>query len=79
MIQLDINAKLYDLATEHPEIIELMDTLGFHEIKIPGMLQTAGKMATIPMGAKMKHIDRDEIVSPFAEAGFAFSKHKGDK
>lgn len=33
MIQLDINAKLYDLATEHPEIIELMDSLGFHEIK----------------------------------------------
>lgn len=79
MIQLDINAKLYDLATEHPEIIELMDTLGFHEIKIPGMLQTAGKMATIPMGAKMKHIDWDEIVSTFAEAGFAFSKYKGDK
>jgi hypothetical protein len=76
MIQLDINAKLYDLATEHPEIIDLMDGLGFHEIKMPGMLQTAGRMATIPMGAKMKHIDWDKIVIAFAEAGFEFSNQK---
>ena len=68
MIQLDINAKLYDLATEHPEIIDLMDDLGFHE--------TAGRMATIPMGAKMKHIDWDKIVIAFAEAGFEFSNQK---
>jgi hypothetical protein len=72
MIKLDINAKLYDLATAHPEIIELMDELGFHEITMPGMLQTAGRMATIPMGAKMKHIDFDEIVRVFAAAGFEF-------
>ena len=52
MIQLDINTKLYDLATAHPEIIDLMDGLGFHEIKMPGMLQTAGRMATIPLVQK---------------------------
>lgn len=74
MIQLDINTKLYDLATAHPEIIDLMDGLGFHEIKMPGMLQTAGRMVTIPMGAKMKHIDWDKIIHVFAEAGFEFSK-----
>ena len=79
MIQLDINAKLYDLATAHPEIIELMDGLGFHEIKMPGMLQTAGRMATIPMGAKMKHIDWAEIVRVFAEAGFEFSSQIGEE
>lgn len=73
MIQLDINAKLYDLATAHPEITDLMDGLGFHEIKMPGMLQTAGRMVTIPMGAKMKHIDWDKIIHVFAEAGFEFS------
>ncbi len=53
-----------------------MDDLGFHEIKMPGMLQTAGRMATIPMGAKMKHIDWDKIVIAFAEAGFEFSNQK---
>ncbi len=74
MIQLDINAKLYDLATLHPEIVELMDDLGFHEIKMPGMLATAGRMATIPMGAKMKHIEWNEIVAKFAEAGFEFAE-----
>ncbi|AYG00667.1 MULTISPECIES: DUF1858 domain-containing protein [Lactococcus] len=72
MIQLNIDAKLYDLATAYPEIVELMDELGFHEIKMPGMLQTAGRMATIPMGAKMKHIDWEEIVRVFAENGFEF-------
>lgn len=72
MIQLDANAKLYDLATAYPEIIDLMDALGFHEIKMPGMLQTAGRMATIPMGAKMKHIDWEDITATFAEHGFEF-------
>lgn len=79
MIRLDINAKLYDLATAHPEIIDLMDGLGFHEIKMPGMLPTAGRMATIPMGAKMKHIDWTEIVRVFAEAGFEFSNQIGEE
>ena len=79
MIQLDINAKLYDLATAHPEIVDLMDEVGFHEIKMPGMLQTAGRMATIPMGAKMKRIDWDEIVRVFEGAGFEFIGVQGDQ
>ena len=74
MIKLDKEAKLFDLATQYPEIVDLMDELGFHEIKMPGMLQTAGRMATIPMGAQMKHIDWNEIVEVFAAAGFEFSE-----
>ena len=76
MIQLDINAKLYDLATEHPAIIDFMDEFGFQEIKMPRILQTDGRMSTFPMGAKMKHIDWDKIVIAFAEAGFEFSNQK---
>lgn len=77
MIQLDKNAKLYDLAIAYPEIVELMDELGFHEIKMPGMLNTAGRMATIPMGAKMKQIGWGEISEKFAQSGFEFVD--GDK
>lgn len=72
MIQLDKNTKLYDLATKYPEIVEIMDELGFHEITMPGMLATAGRMATIPMGAQMKHIDWQEVIEAFAAAGFEF-------
>ena len=78
MIQLNIDAKLYDLSTQYPKIVDIMDELGFHEIKVAGMLQTAGRMVTIPVGAKMKHIDWDEIVRVFDANGFEFTD-EGDK
>jgi Domain of unknown function (DUF1858). len=72
MIQLNIDEKLYDLAQQYPEIVDIMDELGFHEIKISGMLSTAGRMVTIPVGAKMKHIEWDKIVRAFEANGFEF-------
>lgn len=72
MKQININDKLYDLAAKYPDIIDIMDSLGFHEIKIPGMIQTAGRMVTIPDGARMKHIEWNKIVQVFADNGFKF-------
>ena len=72
MKKLNKNAKLYDLASKYPEIVSLMDQLGFHEITLPGMLASAGRMVTIPVGARMKHIDWEEIERVFAAAGFEF-------
>jgi len=72
MKQLNKSASLHELASQYPEIIEIMYQLGFKEIKIPGMLATAGRRVTIPQGANLKHIDWENMVRAFAEAGFEF-------
>ena len=47
-----------------------MKSLGFESIASPGMLNTAGRIMTLPKGALMKHISMDKIKAAFASEGF---------
>ena len=67
---IDLESSLYDIVKKHPIVLELMDELGFKEIKKPGMLQTAGRYMTIPKGAKMKKIPLEAIINRFELEGF---------
>ncbi|WP_291292783.1 DUF1858 domain-containing protein [Enterococcus sp.] len=70
MREVDFSKTLFDLVVEHPEIKEIMSTLGFTAINKPGMLQTAGRYMTIPKGAQMKKIPLEKIVQTFENQGF---------
>lgn len=61
---------VYHIYKEYPEIIEIMDGLGFHDIVKPGMLHTAGKFMTIEKGASMKKINVETLKQAFMEKGF---------
>lgn len=52
--KLDLSKSVRELCDQYPELAAAMDALGFHDILKPGMLATAGRFVTIPMGAKMK-------------------------
>jgi hypothetical protein len=67
---LDLTKTVYELATEHPEFIEVMAANGFPEIALPGMPATAGRFMTVPKGAKLKGIDLAALRQAFAEKGF---------
>ena len=67
---IDLDKSVYELTQEFPEVIELMRGLGFTEITKKGMLTSVGRIMTIPKGAKMKHIEMEDIVSRFVDAGF---------
>ena len=67
---IDLDKSVYELTQEFPEVIELMRGLGFTEITKKGMLTSVGRIMTIPKGAKMKHIEMEDIVKCFVEAGF---------
>ena len=67
----DFNKTVYELCTEDPFIIEIMKELGFEQITKQGMLQTAGRVMTIPKGARMRGIEITDIIQTFEKHGYA--------
>lgn len=67
---IDLNKSIYDLSQTYPEIIDIMVHLGFQDIAKKGMLNTAGRIMTIPKGALMKGIEMDVIKKEFEDRGF---------
>lgn len=71
--KLDLSKSVYDLATEYPEVADIMKELGFSEITNKVMLNSVGKIMTIPKGAKMKGVSMVDIVGAFMKAGFTLT------
>ena len=71
--KLDLSKSVYDLVTEYPEVTEIMKELGFTEITNKVMLNSVGKIMTIPKGAKMKGVSMVDIVGAFMKAGFTLT------
>ncbi len=67
---LDLNRSVFELTEEYPELIDILARLGFTEITKKAVLNSVGKMMTIPKGAKIKHIPMEKVLSMFAENGF---------
>lgn len=68
--QIDLNKSIYELTNEYPELIEILDGLGFDEITKKTIRKTIGKMMTIPKGAKVKNISMFDLVKALMENGF---------
>ena len=67
---IDFSKTVYELANEHPEFVGIMAELGFSEIQKKVMLNSVGKLMTVPKGAKMKKIPMEKIVEAFQANGF---------
>lgn len=68
--QINLKKSVHELCGEYPELVNILEELGFRDITKPGMLATAGRFMTIPKGASMKKIDLNEIKRVFAGHGF---------
>ncbi len=68
--KLDLNKSVYELTKEYPELIEILSELGFSEITNKVMLNSVGKLTTIPKGAKMKNISMMDVVTALFSNGF---------
>ncbi|MDF2532933.1 MAG: hypothetical protein K0Q65_2514 [Clostridia bacterium] len=68
--QIDLNKSVYELCSQYPEVIQIMQEIGFKDIANPAMLNTAGRFMTIAKGAAMKNIDMDMIRKAFSAKGF---------
>ncbi|PEY38962.1 hypothetical protein CN354_10020 [Bacillus cereus] len=67
---IDFHQPVYDLTIQYPEIIPLLKDLGFENITKPNMLQTVGRVMTIPKGCRMKGISLDVVKEAFQNSGF---------
>lgn len=74
---IDLTRPVYELIREHPEIVEIMKDLGFDNIANPAMLNTVGRIITIPKGAAMKKIDMALIAKEFEAHGFEIINKEG--
>ena len=79
MKRIDLRQPVQQLCAQHPELIEIMRSLGFAEITKPGMLATAGRFMTIPKGAAMRGIGMEDIRRELEESGFEVVEEEGEK
>ncbi len=68
--KIDLNKSVYELTEEYPELIDIMAGLGFTEITKKPVLNSVGKIMTIPKGAKMKNISMMDVVTALMQNGF---------
>lgn len=68
--EIDLNKSVYELTGKYPELIQIMQEIGFKDIANPAMLNTAGRFMTIAKGAQMKGIDLEPIKQAFEAKGF---------
>lgn len=70
MKKIDFNKSIYELSQAYPEVIEIMESIGFKDISKKGMLNRAGRIMTIPKGAAMKGIEIEKVKKEFENRGF---------
>ncbi|MBQ7057375.1 MAG: DUF438 domain-containing protein [Bacteroidaceae bacterium] len=70
MKKIDLNKTVFELVSEFPELTEIMVSLGFKDITKKIMLNSVGRMITIPKGAKMKGIPMENVLTALRENGF---------
>ncbi|PDY45623.1 DUF1858 domain-containing protein [Bacillus pseudomycoides] len=68
--QINFHHTVYDLTTQCPEVLPILKNLGFENITKPNMLQTVGRVMTIPKGCLMKGISLDVVKEAFQNSGF---------
>ena len=68
--KIDLSKSVYELVSEYPELAEVMAGMGFTEITKKLVLNSVGRMTTIPKGAKMKGFDLENILKTLRENGF---------
>ena len=69
--QIDLTQSVHTLCTKYPELIAILEEMGFRDITKPGMLATAGRFMTIPKGAALKKLDLASIKQKLSEYGFS--------
>jgi hypothetical protein len=71
---INLNQSLYEICTQYPEVISIMESLGFENISKPTMLQTVGRVMTIPKGCRVKDIPLETVIYTFENHGFELIK-----
>ncbi len=78
MKSIDLRQPVQKLCEQYPELIGIMQGLGFTGITRPGMLATAGRFMSLPKGAAMRNIGMDTILQELKNNGFEIINEEGE-
>jgi len=70
MKKIDLNKSVYELTEEYPELIDVLQELGFWGVKNPVVRKTLGKITTLSDGCKKQGKDLNEVINRLKEKGF---------
>lgn len=72
--EINLDQTLLSIVSQYPELIDLLYDIGFTQIKVPGMLQTAGRFMTLRSGCELRKIDIKLLELVLIEKGFTIKK-----
>jgi len=75
---LDLNRTILELTTTYPELINVLKEVGFEKITDPRMMQTAGRIMTIPKGCRMRKISIETVKQACIDHGFTIMEEGRD-
>lgn len=67
---LDLKKNVYELVKEYPEIADILSGMGLSEVKKSAVLNSVGKLMTIPKGMKLRKMSLKDAIEKFRSAGF---------
>lgn len=72
--EIDLDRTVYELTEQYPELSGIMKDIGFLGIANPVMLNTMGRIMTIPKGCEKMGIDLNEVKKVLHEKGFEITE-----
>ncbi len=68
--EINLKKSIYELVKKYPDLKNVLVELGFKDIVLPGMLETAGRIMNLEKGAKMKQFDINDIIKKLEDKGY---------
>ncbi len=72
--EINLDQSLFTLLDQYPDLIDVLYDFGFTQIKLPGMIQSAGRFMTLRKGCEMKKLDIGILVNMLNKLGFTIKE-----
>lgn len=72
--EISLDQSLFTLLDQYPDLIDVLYDFGFTQIKLPGMIQSAGRFMTLRKGCEMRKLDIGILVKTLNKLGFTIKE-----
>jgi hypothetical protein len=74
LIEINLDQTLFTLLNQYPDLIDVLFDFGFTQIKLPGMIQSAGRFMTLRKGCEMRKLDINILIKILLKNGYIVKK-----
>jgi len=72
--EINLDQTIFTILNQYPELIEILYDFGFTQIKLPGMIQSAGRFMTLRKGCEMRKLDINFLIKTLLKSGYKVKK-----